>query len=337
MSLAVQVLGGPGCDNALFVRVNNTGQSINRLLFDCGDGCPHALDPSDVQQIDHLFFSHQHMDHIGGFDCFFRLTFDRTDRPNHLWGPPGTSRILHHRLRGFQWKLAAGTPAAWHIHDIEAGAVRTSRFDLADAFEAMSVTGERSSLEPLLEGDGFTVEARLLDHGIPSAAYLVREATHVNVDQGRLAAAGLTPGPWLKRVRGPAAAAGETVTVGDRVVDLATLQDDLLVHTPGESIAYLTDFRLDEQTLPETATWLRGADTLVCDCQYHSTDADLAERNRHMTAAATAKLATAAGVKRLVLFHVSSRYDVEGWRGLLEEARTVFPQSTYPESWGITL
>jgi hypothetical protein len=42
MSISHQVLGQPGRDNALFVEIN-TGQSIHRLQFDCGEACLRDL------------------------------------------------------------------------------------------------------------------------------------------------------------------------------------------------------------------------------------------------------------------------------------------------------
>ena len=80
MSLSFQVLGQAGRDNALLVRIDS-GQAVSRLLFDCGDGCLGELPFGDIQLIDHLCFSHLHMDHVGGFDTFFRCTFNRTTRP----------------------------------------------------------------------------------------------------------------------------------------------------------------------------------------------------------------------------------------------------------------
>lgn len=71
MSLASQVLGNAGRDNALLVSVDS-GQAVHKLLFDCGDGCLGQLPFGEVQTINHLFFSHLHMDHVSGFDTYFR-------------------------------------------------------------------------------------------------------------------------------------------------------------------------------------------------------------------------------------------------------------------------
>lgn len=335
MTLTVQILGDPGRDNAAFVRID-TGQSIGRLLFDCGEGCVSALPPGEAQAVDHLFFSHFHMDHVAGFDGFFRRTYDRVGKANHVWGPPGTADVLHHRLRGFTWNLVAGETATWHVHDIHPDRVTTTRFELGECFAVANPAGDTPRGDDMiLTADGYTVEAYLMDHGIPSAAYVVREVPRVNVDPGRLAALGLAPGPWLKRVRAGPAAPGETVEVGGMLRDLATLQRELIVVTPGDSAAYLTDFRLDEAARGLLVERLAGVGTVVCESQYREADRELAEQNYHMTATGAAELAVRAGVGRLVLFHVSDRYQPDEWAGMLAEARAVFPASSFPPHWPI--
>lgn len=71
MSLTYEVLGAPGRDNALLVTIDS-GQRITRLLFDCGANCLGGLPVSHIRAVDALFFSHLHMDHVAGFDDFFR-------------------------------------------------------------------------------------------------------------------------------------------------------------------------------------------------------------------------------------------------------------------------
>src|SRR5436305_1442493 len=117
MAIQFDVLGGPGDDNALWVEVQ-TGQSVDRLLFDCGEGCVRHKPVAEVQAVDHLFFSHLHMDHVGGFDSFFRATYNRRDRPNVIWGPPGTAAILQGRFRGYWWNIPHQQPVAWWVRDI---------------------------------------------------------------------------------------------------------------------------------------------------------------------------------------------------------------------------
>ena len=94
----------------------------------------------------------------------------------------------------------------------------------------------------------------------------------MNVNPDRLGAMHLPPGPWVKRLRGPRAGPGETVTLGETTYSLAALQDELLVVTPGDSVAYLTDFRMDATAREYLAERLRGVGTVVCECQYRTAD-----------------------------------------------------------------
>jgi ribonuclease Z len=334
MTLSFQVLGDAGRDNALLVTVDS-GQAVSRLLFDCGDGCLWQVPFGQVQTIDHLCFSHLHMDHVGGFDTFFRCTFNRADRENHVWGPPETTRILQHRFQGFIWNLVAGQQATWRVHDIHTGHVDTARFELAEAFAHCHVEGQRASNGTVFGGPGYTVDVLLMDHGTPSVAYIVREAPRINVDSTRLAALGLRPGPWLQRVRGPRAGEAEMVQVAGTPRGLRELQDLLLTETPGDSVAYLTDFLLDDVATDRLAAVLAGVSTVVCESQYSHADLDLAVRNRHMTATQVATLAKRAGVAKLVLFHVSDRYQPAQWQEILAEAKAIFPAAEFPGHWSM--
>jgi ribonuclease Z len=333
MPLSFRVLGGPGSDNALFVTVD-TGHRAARLLFDCGDGCPHALAVADLLNTEHLFFSHFHMDHVAGFDHFFRINFDRSQPVVSLWAPPGGTEILHHRFRGYEWNLVGERQrGTWEVHEIGAEQVRTTRYFTRESFRTGHPAGERPRVPVVVEGDGYTVEALQLDHGCPSMGYVVREASRVNVDTAKLAERGFAPGAWLKRLRGPAAQPGEVVAVNGTEYPLAQLQAELLTTTPGESIAYLTDFRLNAETQELLAERIRGVKTVVCESQNLAADVELAEAAMHSTAREVATLAARAGVGRLILFHVSPRYLPARLGEVLAEARAVFPNTAFPDGW----
>ncbi len=334
MPLAFQVLGQPEQDNALFVKVD-TGQAQTRLLFDCGDGCPHQLGPADLREVDHLCFSHLHMDHIAGFDLFFRLNFDRTTKENRIWVPHGSAEVIQHRFRGFMWNLVdEKQEGEWFVSEIEPDVVREARFLAKEGFRTAHTAPKRPRQgRTVIEGEGFTVEATLLDHGTPSVGYLVREMDRVNVDTAKLAVKGLKPGPWVKRLRGPSAVPGETVEIDGVSHSLVALQTELLVTTPGDSIAYLTDFRMTPATADALVSWLRGVNTVVCESQYRAADSDLAEPVMHSTTEEVALMASRAGIGRLILFHFSGRYDAIARREMLAEARTVFANTTFPDGW----
>jgi ribonuclease Z len=333
MAISFQVLGSPGRDNALLARIDG-GQSVDRLLFDCGEGCLAPVPVAEVQAVDYLFFSHLHMDHVGGFDSFFRCTYNRDAKPNVIWGPPETARILHGRFRGYLWNLHHDQAGTWHVRDIHADHIHTSRFEIGEAFAVCHDEGMGPFGGVVVDTPVYRVEALAMDHGTPSLAYVVREKPRRNIDTARLQSLGLPPGPWLGQLKDPPPGM-TTVMVGGTAKPLGPLRDALVVESPGDSIAYLTDFRLDEAARQRLAPVLAGCRTVVCESQYRQADQELARRNYHMTAAATADLARRAGAGELILFHLSDRYTPAEWLDILREARAVFPCTRFPEHWGL--
>lgn len=330
MPLSFQVLGQPGRDNALFVKLD-TGHAQTRFLFDCGDVFAQRLPAAELREVDHLCFSHLHIDHVAGFDQFFRTTFDRTAKDNRIWVPPGSGAIIGHRLQGFLWNLVDGHPGEWLVSECAADVIRTARYCAREGFAVAHPQPDQPRHDRVVvDGGAFTLEAVVLDHGTPSLGYILREAPRVNVDTERLAALGLSPGPWLKELRD--GDAGGSVTVAGTPLPLAELRQRVLVTTAGDSIAYLTDFRV-AASQRELVAALRGVDTVVCESQYRAADTELAAAAMHSTAAEVATLAREAGVGRLILFHVSDRYDAAERHDMLGEARAIFPDTTMPEGW----
>jgi ribonuclease Z len=218
------------------------------------------------------------------------------------------------------------------------GKLNSSRFLTTEGFETKHALQESSATGDIVyRGDCFTVRSHTLDHGTPCLAYAVREDDRQNVDTDVLRELGLQPGPWLKAVKDiggvsedtPISIAGNDYTVGD-------LRKRLLINCPGDSIAYVTDFFLateaDEDRL---VGFLSGSQTLVCENNYRDADADLARKNYHMTSSDAASLADRVGPAKLVLFHVSDRYDMQAWQEQLAEVRGRFDRAEFPQEWGI--
>ncbi|HEX2866477.1 MAG TPA: MBL fold metallo-hydrolase [Ignavibacteriales bacterium] len=335
MSIQYQILGRPGRDNAMFVWVNS-GTQFFRLLFDCGEGLLREIRQSDIKAIDHLFFSHTHIDHIAGFDYFFRRNYDREEKPVYVWGPEKTSGIIQHRLLGFIWNLISEAPGKWYVTDISESSMASFSFKTKEGFEVKHFEGETDFNGLVLETPGFKVKAAIMNHIIPTIAYVVSENDSLNINKAELLQSGLPQGAWLEKLKDLRLDENEIISLDGNGFRLKDLREKLLITTPGEKIAYLTDFVNDDLSRRRAIELIEGCDTVVCESQYSYLDEELAKKNYHMTTRQTASLAKEAGAKKLILFHVSERYSQEeDYPALLQEARKIFPETYFPEEWEI--
>ncbi len=332
--LTWQVLGAPERDNALFVRID-TGRSHHRLLFDCGDSLSD-LPAAETRGVDHLLFSHLHLDHVGGFDSFFRHTHPR-EAPVEVWGPPETVAIMGHRFQGFMWNLQPRREGTWFVHDVYEDRVESVRFSSSDRLRNAHPAGVRPFNGVLINTPVFTVRAFHMDHLTPSLAYLVEEKPRLNINTAELAARGLPGGPWLQRLKDEALGDEAKLELQGTSYRLGDLREGLLECSPGASVAYLTDFLLDERAMERLSHALKGCTTIVCEAQFQHADVGLALKTHHMTTVQAATLAERAGAGELVLIHLSERYRPREWGRGLGEARAVFPNTHFPPHWRIPL
>lgn len=175
-------------------------------------------------------------------------------------------------------------------------------------------TAGRSRPHPATAGHVFTARtfalyAGTLDHRVPALGWRVEEPDSRRMLPDQLDAAGIT-GPDVGRLIHD----GVLVTGGRRVA-----LDEVSVPRPGQRFAFVMDTRLCDAAFELAA----DADLLVCEATFLEHDADLAGRYGHLTAAQAARIASEAGVRRLLLTHFSQRYGDDA-TPFYDEARTIF-------------
>jgi ribonuclease BN (tRNA processing enzyme) len=95
---------------------------------------------------------------------------------------------------------------------------------------------------------------------------------------------------------------------------------------PGKSLAYVTDTIADGSY----TEFVRGVDLLIHECNSSDESAVWAEKTGHSHTSAVARLATEAGVKRLVLTHIDPQHPEDDPVGL-PAARAIFPATALAE------
>ncbi len=335
MSIKYKLLGKPGKDNALMVWINS-GTKMYRILFDCGENTVSELKYSDVSAIDYLFFSHFHLDHAAGFDYFLRRNYDRRNKPVSIYGPEDTIKIIQNRLTGYTWNLTKGVPGKWIITEIKEDSLRTITLHASESFARKHAAGEKLFNRTLFDNGDFRIDSVLLNHIIPSAGYRITEKESINVDKEKLSALNIAPGPWLETVKDFSISDSTLLTLNNKRFTLKKLRKLLTSKKNGESVAYITDFIYDSKSVKRAADLIKNCGTVFCESQYTPDDFKLAKKNYHLTSSQSGMLAQKANAEKLILFHISDRYNSkEEFKKLLNDAREKFPKTFFPNEWSL--
>jgi len=274
------------------VERNVTAVALERegesMLFDCGEGTQRQMMRYGVGfSFGEIFFTHFHSDHFLGVVGLMRtLGLQGRTEPLTLYGPTGAKKILSEVIA-----LGFERPAfAVEIVELKPGAT--------------------------LKRKGYELIAVPVDHGRGALGYLLREQLRLGrFDPEKARALGVPEGPlWGKIHR------GESVDLPDgRRVGPADLVGP---PRPGRAVVISGDTK-PCKSLVDAAT---GADLLIHEATFCEEEKERAKETDHSTAAEAAQVALAAGVKRLVLTHVSARYSANA-EELLKEAKAVFPET----------
>ena len=271
---------------------NVAGLAVQRegetLLFDCGEGNQRQMMRYGVGfAFQEIFFTHYHADHLLGVTGLLR-TMGLQDRalPVTLYGPKGAQRILG----------AAITLG-----------IERNKFPV----EILEIKpGDR------LPRDQYDIVVFETEHRADTVGYALAEHPRLGrFNPERARELGIPEGPLWGRLH-----KGHTVTLEDgrcfRPADLVGPPRE------GRTLVYTGDTRPHLPVI-EAA---RGADLLVHEATFGGDEQARAEETGHSTASEAARVALEAGARRLVLTHISSRYNRDASE-LLAEARAVFPET----------
>jgi ribonuclease Z len=145
--------------------------------------------------------------------------------------------------------------------------------------------------------DDFVLRSAPLRHRVETVGYRLDEPGGRHFVPARLHALGVE-GPQVRQLE-----VDGSIVVGGRTVTL----EEVTVPRPGQSFAYVLDTAWCEGALELAA----GADLLLCESTFLSSEEHLAERYGHLTARQAGRLAAEGGARMLVLTHFSSRYGSE--------------------------
>ncbi len=298
------LVGGVFGDPLLIMRLNNQKRSF---FFDLGD--PRRLQAKIAHQVEAVFLSHAHLDHIGGFIWFLRSRIGPFGSCK-IFGPPGITGHISHFIAAITWDRIDDLGPVFEIAEIHDQQLIRTR--LQPGNPAITLPTIRIHNRIIYQQDNVTIHAEICDHNIPSAAYSLEFEKEIRVRKDQLVKCGLTPGPWLRHLKYCIATQtlNTPITLPDGTKSNAeTLAKDLTDVLPGKKVAYIADMADNEANREKAIRLATGAHTLFCEAAFMMEDKEKATATQHLTLAATAYIACCAGVSRLVPFHFSKRYE----------------------------
>jgi ribonuclease Z len=255
------------------------------FLFDCGEGTQRQMIRFGTGfGMAAVFFTHFHADHYLGITGMLRtLAMQNIGGALTLYGPRPAGKLLPEVVRLGLDEL----PWPVRIVEIEPGVV--------------------------WRGNGYRIEAFETVHRVTSVGYaLVEDPRPGRFDTARARSLGIPPWPLFGRLqRGEPALLPDGRTIAPESV--------LGPARPGRRLVISGDTR----PCPTTIAAAEGADLVVHESTFGEAEQARAIETRHSTAREAAQVAREARARRLVLTHLSNRYDTDPGT-LLAQARPEF-------------
>lgn len=272
-------------------------QCCNRtVLIDCGEGTQVQIRRAGVklQKIDHILISHLHGDHFFGLvGLLSTMHLLGRDTGLTIYGPQGLKQIV--------------------LMQLEIGGAKLD-FDL----KFIELDGKTPGIiyeDKMIEIHTFPLKHRILTNGYkisekPKERNIIGEALK---EQG----ISLQAVPFFRR--------------GENYIDEDGIEHDVDDYTyapkPSKSYAYCSDTKYTESILP----YIENVDVLYHEATFTDQHAGRAVSTMHSTAKQAATIALKAHAKRLLMGHLSARY--ENGEEHEQEARAIFPESKVVEDF----
>jgi len=258
-------------------------------LFDCGEATQHQILHTSIKprKIEKIFITHMHGDHIYGLPGLISSrSFQGGETPLTIYGPKGIKEFVKISL------------SVSHTHL---------------TYEIKFVEIENGLI---FEDQSFQVIAEKLEHGIDSYGYRVIEKDLPGpLLVEKLKNHGIPPGPIYQKIK----KGGDIQLPNGSAIN----GDDFIgPKQKGRVVTILGDTRYTEKSIKLA----EESDLLIHEATFSKEDQQLAYDYFHSTTMDAATIASKSNVKKLILTHISSRYQTtEQHDLLLQEAKDTFP------------
>ncbi len=161
-----------------------------------------------------------------------------------------------------------------------------------------------------LETKDFYLEAQSMQHKIPCNAYSFVKKSQLRIDKKKLKKSKIPAGPILQKLK-----QGENITYNGKKY----LAKNLTYSEEDKKITIIMDTLFNEKIIP----FAKNSDILISEATFSDKIKNQAKEHKHLTIKQAAEIAKKSKSKKLILTHISQRYENKS-KEILQEAKKVF-------------
>lgn len=259
------------------------------ILFDCGEGTQRQIRKAKINP------------------CKISKIFITHWHGDHVLGLPGLIQTLI--LNGYSKTLELYGPEG--------------TYRMMDAYQQLFIKkGNAFSInvneitQKKLEFDNFYIMSEKMEHDCPCLAYSFNVPEKTRIDKKKLEKLKLPNSPLISELL-----KGKTITLNGKKVD----GKKIIYKEQKKKITYITDTSL----IKDLSEFAKDSDVIISESTYSGEEEELAKKHKHLTSTQIAQVAKKSNSKKLILFHLSQRY--ENPKQILDESKKIFKETVIAE------
>jgi len=260
------------------------------FLIDCGEGTQRQIRKARINpcKITDILITHFHGDHFFGLPGLLHtLSKNNYSKTLNIYGPRGSGKFFKKVLE------ISGTPIRIKFHEVRG---------------------------KFIENEYFEIFALPLNHDISCNGYFFKEKSRRRIKKQKIEKIirklRLKGSKEIKKISD--LVKGKDVKINNKIFRL----EDLTYLEKGRKISFVFDTKLCKNVYELS----KNSDLAVIEASFLDRDKGLAKKYKHLTVEEAAKIAKISKVKKLILTHLSQRYEYEEDK-LLKIARNIFPKA----------
>ncbi len=296
-------------DICILIKLDN---HTPHYICECGDAS--RLSVKDCQNAEVIFISHTHIDHFVNFDTILRHQLG-IEKEVVICGPEGIADRFQSKINAYTWNLIEEGSITYEIREI----ISEKEIHLYKIEPPKWKLRKTDIIQEniIFKNDRFQVHFTILDHKIPSIAYLFREVDTVKID---LSKGSFKGGSWVRKLK----TAFDLDLPDDEIIieGVSYASKDLfylLEVKKGASLGVIMDYAPNAENHTKIKALFSFCDKVFIESFYKLEDKKFAESNSHSYSQASGRIMRECGVKDAIPVHFSRKYREEDVEVLIRE------------------